>query len=129
MNPRRRALLVAVLSVVAALTPAAAEARDLLSTSVSAPRNEDRSCTSKLLGGVAQPAKTFTSPAGGWITARLEGDGPGDWDLAVFEPETGRRVAGSASSGSDEVAQGIGAPAAPLAVQACRRSGDARPRS
>ena len=126
MNPRQRALLIAVLSVVAALTPAAAEARDLLSTSVSAPRNEDRSCTSKLLGGVAQPAKTFTSPAGGWITARLEGDGPGDWDLAIFETETGRRVAGSASFGSVEVAQGIVGTGAPLAVQACRRSGDTR---
>ena len=126
MNPRHRALLIAVLSVVAALTPAAAEARDLLSTSVSAPRNEDRSCTSRLLGGAAQPAKTFTSPAGGWITARLEGDGPGDWDLAIFETETGRRVAGSASFGAVETAQGIVGTGAPLAVQACRRSGDTR---
>ena len=45
----------------------------------------------------AQPAKTLTAPAGGWITAKLEGDGAGDWDLAIFETETGRRVAGSAS--------------------------------
>jgi hypothetical protein len=126
MNPRLRAVLIAVLALSALLAPTAAEARDLLSTSVSAPRSEDRSCTSKLLGGAAQPAKTLTAPAVGWLTARLEGDGPGDWDLAVFESNTGRLVGGSTSFGAVEVAQGIVGTGAPLAVQACRRSGDTR---
>ena len=125
MNLRLRALLIAVLALSALLAPAAAEARDLLSTSVSAPRNADRSCTSRLLGGAAQPAKTLTSPAGGWITARLEGDGPGDWDLAIFETETGRLVAGSASFGSVETARASSArarrwPCRPAAAPATR---------
>jgi hypothetical protein len=78
------------------------------------------------LGGAAQPATTLTAPAVGWLTARLEGDGPGDWDLAVFESNTGRLVGGATSFGAVEVAQGIVGAGAPLAVQACRRSGDTR---
>ena len=124
MSPRLRAVVIAVLALSALLAPAAAEARDLLSTSVSAPHNEDRSCTSRLLGGAAQPAATLTAPAGGWVTARLEGDGPGDWDLAIFDTGTGRVVAGSAAFGSVELADGVVATGSRLAVQACRRSGE-----
>ncbi len=126
MNPRLRALLIAVLALCALLAPAAAQARDLLATTISAPRNQDRDCTTRLLGGPAQPTTRLTSPAGGWITARVDGDGPGDWDLAIFETETGRLVAGSAAFGDIEIAEGIVGTGAPLAVQACRRTGDTR---
>ena len=100
--------LCAVLTAAFVLTvPAAAQARDLLDTTLTASTAHDRDCTTRLLGTKAQPTAKLTAPAGGWLTARLEGDGPGDWDLAIFEPETGRLVAGSAQYGSVETAQGI----------------------
>jgi hypothetical protein len=126
MTSSRRAVLTLLVAATTLLAPAAAQARDLLSTTLTAPRNEDRDCTTRLLHGAAQPGTSLTAPAGGWLTARLEGDGPGDWDLAIFEPETGRMVAGSASFGDVETAQGIVGTGAPLTIQACRRSGATR---
>jgi hypothetical protein len=107
MNPRLRVFVIAVLALASAPQAAQARTRALVDTTVTAPRNEDRDCTTRLLHGAAQPTTTLTAPAGGWITARLEGSGPGDWDLAIFEPETGRLVAGSAEFGDVETAQGI----------------------
>jgi hypothetical protein len=120
MTLRRCVVLTAFLTL---LAPTTASARDLLSTTLTAPTGQDRACNSRLLNGPAQPATSLTAPNGGWITARLDGGGPGDWDLAIFEPTTHRLVAGSASFGSVETAQGIVGTGAPLTIQACRRSG------
>ena len=61
-------------------------------------------------------------PAPGAVTARLDAAG-GDWDLAVFEADTGQVVAGSAYRGSREVAAGYAVAGERLVVQACRLSG------
>ena len=69
--------LCAVLTAAFALTvPAAAQARDLLDTTITASTAQDRDCTTRLLGTKAQPTAKLTAPAGGWLTARLEADGP-----------------------------------------------------
>ena len=61
------------------------------------------------------------------VEARLDADA-GDWDLAVFDAESGDDVAGSAAAGPDELAQGFVAEGQELVVQACRRSGERRER-
>ena len=118
---------IAICGVVAALGLAwapAASAGELLSETLSAGATADRDCTNHELGSAAVDTTSVTAPALAMIEARLEG-GPGDWDLAIFDADTGRTVAGSASSGSDEVAQGFADEGDHLVVQACHRSGDA----
>ncbi|MBA2792837.1 MAG: zinc carboxypeptidase [Thermoleophilaceae bacterium] len=103
-----------------------ASAGELLSTTVSAPDAAKRSCILReLKGGRGVATRSVTAPAAGSVTARLKASS-GDWDLAVFDKETGRRVNGSAFFGADEVANGLVAAGQRLTVQACRRSGGAR---
>ena len=47
-----------------------------------------------------------TAPATGVVSARLTATG-GDWDLAVFDAQTGKNVAGSAAFRSRELAEGF----------------------
>ena len=54
---------------------------------------------------------------------RHAGTGAGDWDLAVFDSASGRRVAGSAGFRMTEAAQGIATRAGKLTIQACKLSG------
>jgi hypothetical protein len=61
-------------------------------------------------------------PDAGYVTARL-GAASGDWDLAIVDAADGRVVAGSAYSGSNEVASGLAIKGSDLIVQACRLSG------
>jgi hypothetical protein len=62
-----------------------------------------------------------TAPALSEIDATLQAGG--DWDLAVSDAETGRVLAGSASPGGSEVAQGFATEGQELLVRACRLSG------
>ena len=112
--------------VVALAAPGSAAADDLLSERLSVSDAVDRTCTERSLSGASgTDQRSVTAPATGWIVARLEGDGPGDWDLGVFDADSGRAVAGSASFGTKEVAQGFVTQGQHLTVQACRRSGGA----
>jgi hypothetical protein len=70
------------------------------------------------------PARTVVAPADGYLSLRLSG-GRGDWDLAAYDAK-GRRVAGAASAGSDELAQGFVRAGQRIAVQACGGLGAAR---
>jgi len=123
---RLRGILIAVVVALGGLAGApAAGAAELLSSEVTAPAAEAQSCIDRTLtgaDGVAQRSVTPSVP--GMITARLSADS-GDWDLGVFEAGSGKRVAGSAFWGSDEIAQGFAAGGHELVVQACRRSGAA----
>ncbi|MDX6650319.1 MAG: hypothetical protein QOJ97_2270 [Solirubrobacteraceae bacterium] len=123
---RRRALLVAV--TLAALTaPATASAETLLDTTVAADRAVARDCVaSPISAGDGLAVSGVTVPATGWVTARLSGSAPGDWDLALFDADTGRRVAASAGFGSNEVAGGLAQAGQRLSVQACRRDAGGR---
>jgi hypothetical protein len=104
---------------------ASASAAEVLNDTVSAAGAVQRECTAKALtagGGYAQ--RSVSVPATGSVTARMQGDGSGDWDVALFDARSGRLVAGSAYRGTREVASGFVVGASTLTVQACRVSGD-----
>ncbi|HVE68594.1 MAG TPA: M14 family zinc carboxypeptidase [Solirubrobacteraceae bacterium] len=106
------------------MTVPSASADSLLDTVVRTDAPVARSCVARPLAtapGVV--TRTVTMPSAGWVTARLTGSAPGDWDLAIFDRASGRRLAGSASFGSNEVAAGLAAAGDALVVQACRRDG------
>src|SRR5687768_3543806 len=96
--------LAAVVLVLMLAVPASAA--DLLSQTVSAASAVDKSCTSGERSGAGVAQKRITMPDAGHVTARL-GAASGDWDLAIINAADGRVVAGSAYSGSDEVASGL----------------------
>ncbi|MDQ3644934.1 MAG: peptidase M14 [Actinomycetota bacterium] len=110
-------------SLLAAATSAAAA--ELLSTEISVADAVKRSCIERpLAGGEGYGQRSLTAPVAGSLTARLEAPS-GDWDLAVFDAQNGRRVTGSTFLDSSEVASGLTAEGQELTVQACRRSGGA----
>jgi hypothetical protein len=116
-------LALAILGVLAAAGPAAAA--ELLRKNVSVGSAVERSCTERRLsGGSGYAQETVTMPAAGAVTAQLTA-ASGDWDVAVFEADTGQVVAGSAYRGSRELASGFAVAGEQLVVQACRISGDA----
>jgi hypothetical protein len=103
---------------------AAAPAQGAVTQKVSATTAVDRSCHASYAGGAAgTQTVTATAPATGLIRARLAGKG--DWDLGVFDASSGRQVAGSASFGSNELAEGFVKQGQKLRVQACRFRGNA----
>jgi len=110
-------------AAVLALTLAGpASAGELLSQTVSAASAVDKSCTGGERSGAGVAQKRITMPDAGYVTARL-GAASGDWDVAIINATDGRVVAGSAYSGSDEVASGLAIKGSELIVQACRLSG------
>jgi murein tripeptide amidase MpaA len=60
----------------------------------------------------------------GLVWARLSGSDAADWDLGIFDAQSGRTVAGSAGPRSNELAQGFTLGGRDLIIQACRVSGD-----
>ena len=120
-------MMIRVLSLAVAATmlvAGPASATEVLTTGLSIPQAQERTCHTELAAdgaGVAQ--RHVTAPATGVIRARLDG-GVGDWDLGIFDRE-GRSVAGSAHFGTTELAEGIATEGQRLTVQACRRSGPA----
>jgi hypothetical protein len=76
-----------------------ASAAELLRTDVTVPGAADRSCTERQpAGGDGYAQRTVVMPAAGAVAARLMA-AEGDWDLAVFEADTGQVVPGSAYEG------------------------------
>ncbi len=112
--------LLAGLTMLVAAGPASAAG--LLSQTVSAASAVNQSCTSGELGGAGVAQKRVTVPAVSSVTARLSA-ASGDWDLAVIDARSKRLVAGSAYSGSSEVASGFAGRGSTLILQACRRTG------
>jgi len=81
-------------------------------------------CATRALGARPGVATTsFTASALSALSARL--DGNGDWDLAVFDRASGRRIGGSGGWNASEVVQGLVRAGQVLDVQACRVSGGA----
>ena len=102
-----------------------ASAAEVLSTDVTAKEAVARSCIDhELNGGRGYAQRSVTAPDSGWITARLTA-ASGDWDVALFDQATGRRVAGSAFFGANEIAQSFVIAGTRLTAQACRREGGA----
>ena len=107
--------VLAVLSALAmlAVLPAAASA-DLISTTIASADAQQRDCVARPATGAGVVQRTATATANGLVRATLSG-ASGDWDLAVFDRSSGRRVAGSASFGATELAEGV-AVARPVAA-------------
>jgi hypothetical protein len=119
----RRPLGVLAGPLLALAAAAPAHAGDLLTTSVSASQAATRDCHAQRYDGAAGVVqRRVTLPTAGLVGARLDA-GSGDWDLAIFDVDTGRLVAGSAGFASREVASGFAGGGRELVVQACRRSG------
>lgn len=124
----RRILTVVVsLAALAALSAApAAAAGELLATTVSTGDDATwRRCHDRLLeDGRAVAQKRVELPAAGLVWATLDAPGGADWDLAVFEADSGRLVAASAGPDTQELAEGFALGERELVVQACLVDGE-----
>ena len=69
---------------------------------------------------------TWRAPMSGFVTVRLSGARRADWDLALFDAASRRRLASSEGFGSREVAQTWVTSGQRLLVQGCRKRGRAR---
>jgi hypothetical protein len=123
------ALAVALVAVTGAPAdqPAPGVAKRLTSTTkrlvISA--TAGRSCTDRPAapGAVGTSVTRWTAPIDGYVQVRLNGDGLNDWDLALFDGKTGRRLDASLAWGANEVTQAWVRPGQVLSIQACRISG------
>jgi Zinc carboxypeptidase len=121
---RLRTLMVLVIAI-GAVAASPASAAELLRTDVTVPSAAARSCTERqMAGGEGYTQRTVVMPTAGSVAARLTA-AQGDWDLAVFEADTGQVVAGSTFRGARELASGYAIAGERLVVQACRLSGGA----
>jgi Zinc carboxypeptidase len=119
-----RKLVVALASAVAALLAFAAVAPAAKQATVTASKSVAKGCQTKFIGGTRHSdVVRATSTARGLVRARLSSRG--DWDVAVFDAKTKRRVAGSAAFRGNELAEGFVRKGQRLLVQACRFSGRA----
>src|SRR4051794_15464005 len=102
MSPRPRLALLAGLGLAALAPPASAAP-----ISLRAARAVERSdCATTALAGAPGVARvSYTVPALGYVTARLNGPAGSDWDLGVFDHATGRSLGGSANWDASEVVQ------------------------
>ncbi len=82
---------------------------------------ERADCALRQVSGAGAQTQSYTAGADGAVTFRTRGSG--DWDLAVFDRASGKRLGGSGSWGADEVVQVVAKAGQQLAVQACRVSG------
>ncbi|MBA2580486.1 MAG: zinc carboxypeptidase [Thermoleophilaceae bacterium] len=113
--PARLAWLAAGLGLLVAPSAASAE-------SIAAEQAFERTCFDRRVDGAAGTVtRRVTAEASGLLNARLSAGG--DWDVAVFDADSGRTVAAAAGFGADELAQGIVSEGQQLVVQACRQPG------
>ena len=120
-----RLLFATLIACLGAAAPASAAT--LFDGAMSASGDQFRRCHDRPAPGAPGVTTQRVSAAtGGFVSARLTGPASSDWDLAVFDAQNGRLVAGSAGPQSTEVAQGFVGPQRELLVQACRLAGDAR---
>ncbi|MEW2530553.1 M14 family zinc carboxypeptidase [Streptomyces sp. NPDC047071] len=128
----RAAVGAAVLAVVAAVltVPSGGAARAAPADALRADRSVARSCFARPLppGAAGADRREVTADVAGIVQARLTPGGrpAGDWDLAVFDRDTGRVVAASAAPRSRELAEGFVERGQRLVVQGCRYGGPAR---
>lgn len=105
----------------------AAPVERLLATEVSADAPVARSCHDGVVSsGPGVDVREVTMPQAGLVRVDLGGSTAGDWDVAVFDAASGRLIAGSASRGTNEVAEGFVGTGQRLIIQACRYSGSTR---
>src|SRR3954470_18946119 len=83
-----------------------------------------RSCaTAHPIAGAGVTSARWRAPADSSMQARLGGGARDDWDLALFDARSGRRLDASLAWGSDEVVQALVRRGQTVVVQACRLRG------
>src|SRR4051794_21118502 len=83
-----------------------------------------RSCaTAHPIAGAGVTSARWRAPADSSMQARLGGGARDDWDLALFDAGSGRRLDASLAWGSDEVVQALVRRGQTVVVQACRLRG------
>jgi hypothetical protein len=88
------------------------------------PAGANRSCTTREnVGTRGVDVRRYTAVADGAIVAHLRGGARDDWDLALFDAASGRRLDASMAFGANEVVQAVVHKGQVLAIQACRHSG------
>src|SRR4051794_18537869 len=84
----------------------------------------DRSCaTSQPASGSGVTQTRWTARRDSSMVARLRGGAADDWDLALFDARSGRRLDASLALGGEEVVQTLARRGQTLVIQACRVSG------
>jgi murein tripeptide amidase MpaA len=127
----------APLLVVAALAPLAAFAAPAsaatttpsvlptLERTVSLDSTEARDCRTEAAGARGVAMHTWNAPDHGYVAVRLAGPATSDWDLALFDAATGRKLSASLAWGSNELVTSKVVRGQALRIQSCRRSGAA----
>src|SRR3954468_20740101 len=120
------AMVAGLIAAVPSTAPAAPAMLKPVLDTLTAPTAVARSCEadagSSLLG-VDKAA--YVPPMSGYVPGRGDAPSTSDWDLAVFDAASGKRLGASQGFGSNEVVQTWVAAGQRLAIQGCRRHGDA----
>src|SRR4051794_7193251 len=112
----------ALAAVPAAAGAAAYTALPPVLKTLSAPAVGGSSCAADQASSLAGIAKTdYVAPMSGYVSVRGSAPDSSDWDLAVFDAATGRRIGASQGFGSHEVVQTWVTSGQRLSIQACRR--------
>ena len=121
-----------LLALLALLVPATANAAPRVlppvEKSLAADDAVERTCATRLVNpdrrGIARRA--WKAPMSGFVNVRTSGPRRTDWDLAVFDTASGRRLGSSQAFGSTEVVQTWVTSGQRLAIQGCLRRGSRR---
>ena len=126
----QRAIRVVLLySAAFAAVPAAAMAGAVTklpttTETLSIPAAAAQSCAAHHAGGARGVSlRSFVAKADGAVTMHLRGGERDNWDLALFDTASGRRLDASQAWGANEVVQAVVRKGQALMVQACRISG------
>jgi hypothetical protein len=119
------ALLVLALPATASAAPRALPATE---TNLTAAQAVKRTCADRLLSADARgiARESWRAPMSGFVNVRLSGARKADWDLAVFDAASDRRLGSSQAFGSTELVQTWVTSGQRLSIQGCRRSGSRR---
>ena len=126
----RLSLIALALTALLIPTTAGAAPRVLppVEKNMTAAKAAERTCAARLLSadrrGIARAG--WTAPMSGFLNVRLSGPRRGDWDLALFDAASKRRLGSSQAFGSTELVQVWVSAGQRVAAQGCRRSGGTR---
>jgi Zinc carboxypeptidase len=117
---------VTAFAVLAAPASAATTTPRVLPTAertVSAADAQKRDCRTEASGARGVATRSWTAPDDGFVAARLHGANGSDWDLALFDAATGRKLDASLAFRSNELAVTQVVRGQKLMIQSCRRAG------
>jgi murein tripeptide amidase MpaA len=117
---------VAALAVLAAPAPAATTTPRVLPSverTVAIDDAQRRDCRTEASGARGVATRSWTAPDDGFVAARLHGSDDSDWDLALFDTATGRKLDASLAFRSNELVTTQVVRGQKLTVQSCRRTG------